>query len=44
MEGVNTGNIIVGFGGIFVIGLIGIAVHLYLGRREERERQARRKP
>jgi hypothetical protein len=30
--------------GVFVLGLIGAAVSLYLQRREERERQSRRKP
>jgi hypothetical protein len=41
---IDWGNIIAGFGGVFVLGVIGIVVHWYLGRREERERQGRRKP
>lgn len=31
---INVGNVIVGFGGVFVLALIGVAVHWYLGRRE----------
>ena len=38
---VDWGNIAVGFGGVFVLGLIGAAVHWYLGRREQDQRRNR---
>jgi len=37
MGGADIGNIIVGFGGVFVLGVIGVVVHWYLGRQEARE-------
>lgn len=35
---INWGNVIVGFGGVFLLGVIGVVVHLYLGRQEARKR------
>jgi len=38
-DDVIVGNIIVGFGGVLVLALIGVAVHWYLGRRERTKPQ-----
>lgn len=36
-HGVDIGNVIVGFGGVFVLAIIGAVVHWYLGVLDDRD-------